>query len=157
MSIAPSASNEPPPPAASTAAATPTAAATSATPVATSAASVAASAASVAAAGVVAAVAVAAVSDKLYVGPGCPDVFLVEDIERRQGNVGNFLLTKSDFLALSGVPGRHVGWLSCGYRRCAARQRQGQPGGPQQGHGAGSTLPLRSLLRVRHGGILPCV
>src|SRR5262245_33166921 len=122
---------------------------------ATSAAPVAASAASVAAAGVAATT--TAMSDKLYVGPGCPDVFLVEDIERRQGNVGNFLLTKSDFLALSGVPGRHVGWLSCGYRRCAARQRQGQPGGPQQGHGAGSTLPLRSLLLVRHGGILPCV
>src|SRR5262245_21202970 len=118
---------------------------------ATSAAPVAASAASVAAAGVAATT--TAMSDKLYVGPGCPDVFLVEDIERRQGNVGNFLLTKSDFLALCGAPGRHVGCLSCGYRRCAARLRQRQPGGSQQGYGACPMLPLRGFLCLGHGDL----
>jgi hypothetical protein len=131
MSIAPSASGEPPPPAASTAstASTTSAAAASMTASAASAASV------VAAAGVVAPSAASA-ADKLYAGLGCPDVFLVEDIERRQGNVGNFLLTKSDF----GVPGRHVHCRSSGYRGCAARHRQRQSGGPQQGYGACSTL-----------------
>jgi hypothetical protein len=91
-----------PPPAASTAAATPpkrnAASAASATSAAAasmtaSAASVAASAASVG----VAAVA-ASVPDKLYAGLGRSDVFLIEDIERRQADVRDFLFTESDFV-----------------------------------------------------------
>ena len=58
-----------------------------------SAASVAASAASVG----VAAVA-ASVPDKLYAGLGRSDVFLIEDIERRQADVRDFLFTESDLV-----------------------------------------------------------
>ena len=92
-----------PPPAASAAAATPpkrnAASAASATSAAAasmtaSAASVAASAASVG----VAAVA-ASVPDKLYAGLGRSDVFLIEDIERRQADVRDFLFTESDFVS----------------------------------------------------------
>ena len=124
MSIAPSASGEPPPPTASTAAATATAAATSAAPVATSAASVAASAASVAAAGVVAAVAAAAVSDKLYVGPGCTDVFLVEDIERRQADICDLLLIQRHFMVRRDAQRWRLDDRRSGRVGCAACQRQ---------------------------------
>ena len=135
-----------PPPAASAAAATPpkrnAASATSAAAASmtASAASVAASAASVG----VAAVA-ASVPDKLYAGLGRSDVFLVEDIERRQADVRDFLFTESDF----------VRCRPNGCSRCAAHHRQGQPGCPQQRHGACSTLPLRRFLRARHVGVLP--
>jgi hypothetical protein len=122
-----------PPPAASAAAATPpkrnAASATSAAAasVTASAASVAASAASVG----VAAVA-ASVPDKLYAGLGRSDVFLIEDIERRQADVRDLLFTESDF----------VRCRPNGCSRCAAHHRQRQPGCPQQRHGACSTLSL---------------
>jgi hypothetical protein len=44
------------------------------------------------------AAAVAAASDKLYVGPACTDAFLVEDIECRQADVRNFLFIERDFV-----------------------------------------------------------
>ncbi len=78
------------------ASAAPAVASSAAVGVAASAAAGVASPAAVAAA--------AAVSDKLNAGPGFPDVFLVEDIERRQGNVGDFLLAESDFVAIARVP-----------------------------------------------------
>jgi hypothetical protein len=62
-------------------------------PAATSTASTASTVASAIKA-VAASVAAAVVAvGKLYVGPGCSGVFLVEDIEGRQGDVGDFLLT----------------------------------------------------------------
>jgi hypothetical protein len=97
--------------------------------------------------------AVAAASDKLYVGLGRSDVFLVENIEGRQGNVGDFLLTESEFVALSGVRRRHIYCRATGYRGCTARQRQGQPGGPQQRYCACPLLSLRRFLRLRHGDL----
>ena len=87
----------------------------------------------------------AAVANKLYAGLGPSDVFLVEDIERRQADVRDFLFTESDF----------VRCRPNGCSRCAAHHRQGQPGCPQQRHGACSTLPLRRFLRARHVGVLP--
>jgi hypothetical protein len=80
-----------PPPAASTAAAsTAAAAATEVKPNAASATSMPPSAASAASSPV----------GKLYAGLGHSDVFLVEDIERRQANVGEFLLAKKKFITL---------------------------------------------------------
>jgi hypothetical protein len=64
-----------------------------------------------------------AMADKLNGGLGRPDVFLVQDIERRQGNVGDFLFTESDFVALARVQGRHSGCGTGGTCGCRARQR----------------------------------
>ena len=144
ISIAPSASDEPPPPAASTTSAAAAAAAASATSVAASAASAAS----------VAAVATA-VSGKLQAGLGCSGVFLVEDVERRQADVSDFLLKESVFVSHSRVLRRHIRCRPTGYRGCAARQRQRQPGGSQQRHGACSTRALCSFLRARHDRVLP--
>jgi hypothetical protein len=100
--------------------------------------------------------ATAATSDKLNAGPGFPDVFLVEDIERRQGNVGDFLLAESDFVALSRVPRgliRRQATRYRRYRRCATSEHYRQPGGPQHRKSFVPTLPFWSLFRVRHDAI----
>jgi hypothetical protein len=55
-----------------------------------------------------------AVSDKFYAGAGFPDILLIEDIERRQSDVGDFLLTESEFVAISDAPGRRI---HCGAAR----------------------------------------
>jgi hypothetical protein len=91
-------------------------------PVATSAAPTASTAAAVAVASAASAAvaAMAAVADKLYAGPGRADVFFVENIERCQGNVGNFLLTESDFVTISRVSRRHIRCEATGYGACAA-------------------------------------
>ena len=103
----------------------------------------AAAAAPVAAVTTVATVtAVAAVSDELYVGLACSDILLVEDIERRQADIRDFLFTKSEVVTLSGVRRRrrypHI--RAYRYSGCAARQRQRQPSGSQHGEGFATTL-----------------
>jgi hypothetical protein len=96
-------------------------AASAAVAVATSAASAASAAASVAtSAASAASAAVAAAADKLNSGPGCRNVFLIEHIERRQANVGDFLLTESDFVAVARVARRQIRCQATGYRGCAA-------------------------------------
>src|SRR5262249_60664050 len=69
--------------------------------------------------------ATAAVSDELYVGLACPNILLVEDIERCQGDVRDFLLTKCEVVILAGLHCRDICWADwrC---RCPARQRQRQ-------------------------------
>jgi hypothetical protein len=48
--------------------------------------------------------AVTAAADKLHTGVAFSDnVFFVEDIKRGEGNVGDFLLTKSDLVVVSEV------------------------------------------------------
>ncbi len=69
----------------------------------------------------VAAVAPVAASGKFY-GPGCSDAFLVEHIERGQGNVRDFFFTESDFVIISGVQRQHIHCRSTGCGGCAARQ-----------------------------------
>jgi hypothetical protein len=59
---------------------------------------------------------VAPMSDELYVGLGCADMLLVENIERRQANVGDFLLTKCEVVILAGVPCRDVYWAELALR-----------------------------------------
>jgi hypothetical protein len=51
--------------------------------------------------------ATAAMADELYARLSCVFAFFVEDIERRQADVGDFLLTESDLIAISGVRRRH--------------------------------------------------
>jgi hypothetical protein len=106
---------------------------------------VAVTSAAAAAAAVTVTAAAAAVTATDTYERGCTGVLFVEDVECRQANVRDFLFTESDFVTQ---------YRPNGYCGCAARQRQRQPGGPQQRHGACSTLPLRSLFRVRHGGVL---
>jgi hypothetical protein len=132
----------PAPTAAATAAAPPNAdaasAASAAAVVATSATAVVAAAAAVAASAAVAAVA------GTY-QRGCSGVLFVEDIERRQADVRNFLLTESNF----------VRCRPNGCRGCAARQRQRQPGGAQQRYCTRPMLPFWSSLHLRHDEITP--
>ena len=103
----------------------------------------AASAPAAASAAVAAAVApAAAMSDKLYVGLGGSDIFLDEDIERRQADIRDFLFTKSEVVTLSGVRRRrgYPHFRAYGYGGRAARQRQRQPGGSQHREGFPVTL-----------------
>jgi hypothetical protein len=66
------------------------------------------------AAPVAAAMAAVAAADKFYAGAGFPDILLIEDIERRQSDVGDFLLTESEFVAISDAPRRRI---HCGAAR----------------------------------------
>jgi hypothetical protein len=95
------------------------------------------------------AAAAAATSDELYAaGRQCSAIFFVEDIERRQADVGDFLFGESNFVAHSSVRRRHIHCRSSG---CAAPQRERQTGGPQRRQGSAPSLSLRRLFRARHG------
>jgi hypothetical protein len=81
-----------------------------------------------------------------YVG-----VLFVEDVERRQADVGNFLLAEHDWGMREKIVQRH-GCLRriCG---CAARNCDRHPGhssGAERRQGFPSMLSLWSLLRARH-------
>ena len=82
----------------------------------------------------------AAMVDELYVGLGGADIFLVEDIERRQADIRDFLFTKSEVVILSGVKRGYPHLRTYGYGGCAARHRQRQPGGSQHREGFPVTL-----------------
>jgi hypothetical protein len=81
------------------------------------------------------------------------NVFLVEEMERGETDVGHFLFAKDEAPIGRGI----VRWLDisrgCG---CATRQRKTQSGGTQRRHGGGFGCPLllRSLLDPWHGRIL---
>ena len=78
--------------------------------------------------------------------------FPVEDVERRQADVGDFLLVESEHGRRCDVVQRTIRRRrNC--RRCAARHRQGHPGGPQCGQGCRPTLPRRRLFRVSHSRV----
>jgi hypothetical protein len=89
-----------------------------------------------------------ATSGEQYARWKCAAVFFVEDIERRQADVRDFLFGESDFVAHSSVRRRHI---HCRPTSCAARQRERQTCGPQHRQGFAPALSLRSLLRARHG------
>jgi hypothetical protein len=61
----------------------------------------------------------------------CSGVFLVEDIERRQIHVRDFLLMESNFVTRCSVIRRYICPRPTGFCRCAARQCQRHPGDPQ--------------------------
>jgi hypothetical protein len=86
------------------------------------------------------------------------NVFLVEQMERCQADVGDFLVAESDGLSryivrcLLHVRCRHC---RCG---CASHQRQSQSGGPEgRSSSFCHTLRLRSLLHSSHSRILQIV
>src|SRR5215510_5209390 len=83
----------------------------------------AAAAASAASAASAAPAAAAAASSKFFPKSGRSGVFLVEDVERPQADVGDFFLTESD-LRRGGIPRRYFRGRHSGCGGCAARQRQ---------------------------------
>jgi hypothetical protein len=84
------------------------------------------------------------------------DVFLVEEMERGETDVGHFLFAKDEAPIGRGI----VRWQDiCRGRRgcgCATDQRKTEAGGTQRRHGGGFGCPLllRSLLDPSHGRIL---
>ena len=77
-------------------------------------------------------------------------VLLVEDVERRQADVGHFLFTEDDFVTRCHV--RCLWSVRCRYGGCrgASDQRKSQPDSPQSRYRFRHTLSLRSLLHCRH-------
>ena len=74
----------------------------SATAAATAAAATMSAAAATMSAATAAATAAAASQSKLFSERGCSGIFLVEDMERRQADVREFLLAKKEFVTLGG-------------------------------------------------------
>src|SRR5262249_5190158 len=122
-------------------------------PAPASAAAAAASAAS-AAAPAAAAAAASAASGKLFAESRRSSVFLVEDVERPQADVGEFFLTESD-LGRGGIPRRYIRGRNSGCRGCAGRQRQGHADDSHHPDDFLRMFSLRSTLRVRHSRVLP--
>src|SRR5262249_56848685 len=73
--------------------------------------------------------AAAAASGKFFPESGRSGVFLVEDVERPQADVGDFFLTESD-LGRGGIPRRYFRGRHGGCCGCAARQRTQPPPAP---------------------------
>ncbi len=122
----------------------------------------AAAAAANAASATSAAAAAPATSAATATAPGylhaAANVFLVEEMERRQADVGDFLVAERDCLSrhvvrrLLHIRRRH------GRCRCASHQRQSQSRGPQgRCSGFRHTLRPRSLLHSWHSRILQIV
>jgi len=115
----------------------------------------AAAAASAAAASAAAAsAAAAAASGEFFPKSGRSGVFLVEDVERPQADVGDFFLTESD-LGRGGIPRRYFRGRHSGCCGCAARQRQRHADDSHHRYGFLRMFSLRSTLRVRHSRVLP--
>jgi hypothetical protein len=80
-------------------------------------------------------------------------IFLVEEMERGEADVGHFLFTERDGLIRSKV--RQWSYIGCRHRgrQCASRQRKRQPCGSERWHGdfGDALIPFRSLLRLPHG------
>src|SRR5262245_12324953 len=125
--------------------------AASAAAAATAAAAAAAAAASAAPAAPAAA---AAASGKFFPKSGRSGVFLVEDVERAQADVGDFFLTESD-LGRGGIPRRYFRGRHSGCRGCAARQRQRHADDSRYRYDFLWIFSLRNTLRLRHSRVLP--
>jgi hypothetical protein len=149
------AANSPRPTAAAAAASAAAASAASAAAPAAPAASTASAASATSGAASATSATASATSGKLFAEPGCSGVLLVEDIERPQADVGDFLLIESDFVTRCvtrcDVARRHIRCRSGGSCGCAARQRQRHADDSQHRYGFLPTLSLRSLLRLWHG------
>jgi hypothetical protein len=77
-------------------------------------------------------------------------VFLVEDVERGEADVGDFFLTKRDLMAEAHR--RRLRHISCWYGRCrcTAYHRKCQTGCPQDRNGFHHVLFLRRLFYTLH-------
>ena len=91
---------------------------------------------------------------KFFADLGRSGVLLVEDIERRQADVRELLLTESDFVTRCGVPRPYVHCWPTGSGRCAGRKRQRNPSDSQHRYGFPRTLSLRGMVRMRHSRVL---
>src|SRR5262249_8341400 len=130
------------------------ASAAAASAAAAAAAAAAASAAASAATAAPAAAAASAASGKSFAKSRRSGVFLVEDVERPQADVGDFFLTEGD-LGRGGIPRRYIRGRHSGCRGCAARQRQRHADDSHYRYGFLRMFSLRSTLRVRHSRVLP--
>jgi hypothetical protein len=89
---------------------------------------------------------------QLYAQVGFP----VEDIEGPQADVGDFLLIENGNGIGRSLRLRRSMLRRYGGCRCAARHRQGGPGGSKYRQGGMLTSSLRSLLRARHSRSSSC-
>ncbi len=130
------------------------------TPAAASAATTAAAAAAAATAASAAAPAASAASAasaplrNLFPDVGRAGVFLVEDVEGPQADVGDFFFAERD-LRPDGIPRRRIRGRHSGRGGCPARERQRHADDSDNRYGFLATLSLRSLLLVRHCLVLP--
>ena len=117
----------------------------------TAATSAAATSAASATAASAAAAASSAASGKLYVRTelGC-GVFLVEDKERAQADVRDFLFAEDNFVVQRDVLRWQIRRGGSGRRRCAAGHRQRHAGDSHRWYGFTQTFSLRGVLRMRH-------
>ncbi len=96
----------------------------------------------------------AASSGKLYVALNRLRGRTVDDIERRQADVGDLFFTKSDFVKRSRCPRRNlVRFRVNNGGGCATGERQRCSGDSHRRQG-GPTLALRCLFRARHKALL---
>ena len=79
--------------------------------------------------------AAAAASGKLYVAVKRSGALLVEDKERRQADVREFLLTESNLVTRCDALRRQIRRRVSGCRGCAARHRQRHPGDSHHRYG----------------------
>ena len=116
--------------------------------------------------------AAAASSGKSYAASECSGIFFVEDIERCQADIKDFLLTESDSVTHFGVPRQHIRRRLTGCCGCSARQRQRQPSGAQHRYVSAqaaescstpgrrnvnaSSCPIRYLNNNEGRGLLGC-
>lgn len=103
-----------------------------------------------AAAAAVAAAAASAGQCKSQPRPGRGAVLFVEEVERRQAHVADFLVGHRDMM-FRGCSRRHVHDLRIDARGCSGRERERQAGGPQCRHRPTLALSFRSLLGLQHG------
>ena len=96
----------------------------------------------------------AASGDDVLTKLRCFGVFLVEDIECRQADVGDFLLIESDFVTRGDGLRRYYHCRPSGCCGCAARQRQRHPDGSQYRYSFLPIPSLRSMLRTWHIRVL---
>ena len=123
------------------------ASAAAASAAATTAAAAAASAAS-------AAPTASAASGKSFAKSGRSGVFLVEDVERPQADVGDFFLIEGD-LGRGGIPRRYFRRRHSSRRGRTARQRQRHADDSNHRYRFLRIFSLRSTLRMRHSRVLP--
>src|SRR5215831_4603790 len=118
------------------------------------AAAASAAAAAAAAAAATAAPAASAAPGKFFPKSRRSGIFLVEDVERPQADVGDFFFTESD-LGRGSIPRRYFCGRHSSCRGCAARQRQRHADDSNHRYGFLWIFSLRSTLRMRHSRVLP--
>ena len=128
----------------------------SATSTASTASATSAAPATPAAAAPAAAASAATAACQLYAALGRCLVLLVEDVKRRQTDVGDFLVTQSDLMARRITRRLRLIAYWCNGCRRASHQRKGQTGRAKCWQGVCHSLLLRSMFHSWHIRILHC-